>query len=126
MLAWLGRMVTWWQGETLGTQWLTWRKGRLVGADQFGNRYFEEKGGSRRWVLYEGEIEASKVPPRWNAWLHHTTNEPPTGEAPAPREWEREHVPNPTGTPAAYRPPGHISLGGPRAPTGGDYEPWRP
>ena len=31
-----------------------------------------------------------------------------------------------TGTPLAYRPPGSVLKGGHRAPTTGDYEPWRP
>jgi NADH:ubiquinone oxidoreductase subunit len=50
---------------------------------------------------------------------------PADGARPAPA-WQKPHVPNLTGTPEAYRPPGHVAMGGRRAPATGDYEPWRP
>ena len=31
----------------------------------------------RRFVIYNGIVEASKVPQRWNAWLHHVEEDPP-------------------------------------------------
>jgi NADH:ubiquinone oxidoreductase subunit len=123
---------------TIGTRLLTWWKGELVGTDQFGNRYYKERRGrprvrgggigsrERRWVLYNGEAEASRVPPEWHAWLHHTVDVPPTlGQWPR-YPWQKEHVPNLTGTPLAYRPPGSLLRGGHRAPASGDYEPWTP
>ena len=122
--------------NTLGTILHTWLRGEEVGRDGAGNRYFREKGGGRvhpdsirrerRWVLYEGEAEASRVPPEWHAWLHHTTDEIPPPGGPAKRPWQKEHQPNLTGTDQAYRPPGHTLRGGHRAPATGDYEPWRP
>ncbi|MFQ5984127.1 MAG: NADH:ubiquinone oxidoreductase subunit NDUFA12 [Alphaproteobacteria bacterium] len=116
---------------TLGTRLFTWFKGEYVGRDQFGNRYYRERGRPRerrrrRWVIYNGEPEASKVPPLWNAWLHHVVDEPPTDSPTSERSWEKEHIPNLTGTPEAYRPPGHVLRGGRRAKATGDYEPWRP
>ena len=121
---------------TLGTRLYTWFKGEAVGGDRFGNRYYREKGGGnvhpdslrkeRRWVIYDGEVEASRVPPEWHAWLHHTVTAPPSPEGPARRSWEKEHLPNLTGTGAAYRPPGHTLAGGKRARGTGDYEPWTP
>ena len=51
---------------TLGTRLLTWFRGELVGTDNFGNRYYREKGArplrrgggrasrEKRWVMYEG------------------------------------------------------------------------
>ena len=53
-------------------------RGSAVGTDQFGNRYYQNKDGSRRWVIYNGTVEASRVPPDWHGWLHHTYAEPPT------------------------------------------------
>ncbi len=35
----------WWHGQTMGTRFYTWRKGRLVGEDGQGNRYYEAKDG---------------------------------------------------------------------------------
>ena len=33
---------------------------------------------TRRWVLYNGEAEASRIPPAWHGWMHHRTDVPPT------------------------------------------------
>lgn len=123
-------------GMTLGTKLYTWLRGEEVGDDQFGNRYYREKGGGkvhgdslrkeRRWVVYDGDVEASRVPAEWHAWLHHTATETPPPGGPEKRDWQQEHVPNLTGTEAAYRPPGHTLQGGQRAAGTGDYEPWKP
>lgn len=116
---------------SVGTRLFTWLKGEAVGTDAFGNQYFREKGAKdhrteRRWVLYNGEAEASKVPPVWHAWLHRRTDVVPTEAAPAARPWQKEHLPNLTGTDLAYRPPGHSVMGGRRSRATGDYEPWQP
>ena len=121
----LTRIFTWWNEPTAGTSLVTWWKGELVGCDTFGNQYYREKRGHRRWVIYHGGVEASAVPPMWHAWLHHTMDEPPLERA-AARPWEKEHQPNLTGTPDAYRPPGDLQRGGERDKATGDYEPWRP
>jgi len=128
------RFFTWWNGTTFGTQLWTWAYGESVGTDEFGNRYYRTRGGKidptlrfeRRWVVYNGYAEASKVPPEWHAWLHHMVAVPPrAGDRPV-RDWQKPHVPNLTGTGLAYRPPGHTLQGGQRARSGGDYEPWQP
>ncbi len=123
-------------GTTIGTRLYTWLKGEEVGRDRFGNCYYREKGGGsvhadslrkeRRWVIYDGEVEASRVPPDWHGWLHHTVTEPPPPEGLARRSWEKEHLPNQTGTAGAYRPLGHTLSGGKRPRGTGDYEPWTP
>lgn len=106
-------------------------KGRLVGTDRFGNRYYESKskkdsfGRLVRWVLYAGHKDASSVPPEWWGWIHYTTEAPLAENAPR-RPWQKEHRPNLTGTPEAYRPPGHDYAGGQRAAASGDYEAWTP
>ena len=123
---------------TIGTRIMTWFRGELVGTDVFGNRYYRDKskrklerGGGRfsrekRWVIYSGEPESSRVPPEWHAWLHHTVNEIPTDGGKLKYTWQKPHQPNLTGTPDAYRPPGSLVRGGHRAPTTGDYEAWKP
>src|SRR3954454_7656778 len=108
------KIFTWWNGQTFGTQLWTWRFGELVGVDEQGNRYYRTRGRKidpslgfeRRWVIYNGYAEASRVPPSWHGWLHHMVDVAPTEEAYKPHEWEKPHVPNMTGTPAAYRPSG--------------------
>ncbi|MFO1154378.1 MAG: NADH:ubiquinone oxidoreductase subunit NDUFA12 [Rhodospirillales bacterium] len=113
----------------VGTWLYTLLCGERVGTDDFGNRYYRNRrqarfGRERRWVVFRGRVEASKVPPEWHAWLHHMVKEPLT-EAKA-RPWQQQHLPNLSGTPHAYRPRGHDLRGGKRAPATGDYEPWTP
>jgi len=115
---------------SLGTRLFTWLHGRYVGRDSYGNRYYRgrpigKRKRERRWVIYAGEVEASRVPPEWHGWLHGSQAEPPQADAPR-YPWQKEHLPNLTGTPLAYRPPGHTLAGGHRAPATGDYQPWTP
>ena len=102
-----------------------------VGTDQFGNRYYEERRSRagkppRRYVRYNGIVEASKVPADWHGWLHHTESTPPPAGGYDKHLWQLEHQPNVTGTNHAYRPDGHMLKGGKRKPATGDYEPWSP
>ena len=127
-------IFTWWNGQTMGTRFHTWRHGELVGTDEFGNRYYQTRGGKadpalgivRRWMIFAGDIEATKVPPGWHAWLRHTTPTPPTKDGYQPREWQLGWRANPTGTSAAYRPKGSILASGERPRATGDYDAWTP
>jgi NADH:ubiquinone oxidoreductase subunit len=124
----LRELFAWWTGNTIGTRVFTWSKGRRVGSDVYGNIYYEERGGGprvRRWVIYRQLAEASLVPPAWHGWLHHTVDVPPDEENYDARPWEKTPLPNLTGTPLAYRPPGSTLRSGVTKPPL-DYEPWRP
>lgn len=130
----LKTLFTWWNGATLGVILTAKRRGVLIGTDELGNKYYEAKdtkdsydpGRKRRWVIFNGYAEASKVPPEWHGWLHYTFDEPPT-RAPLPRKaWEKDHRPNLTGTVHAWRPKGSIARGGERPKATGDYEAWSP
>ena len=111
----------------------TWRKGgKSVGQDQFGNKYYRAKPRpgykrERRWVMYNGIPEASKVPPEWHGWLHYQTDSIPdeSGES-FRRDWQKPYQQNMTGTKEAYRPQGHILKGGKRPEVSSDYEAWKP
>lgn len=112
---------------TIGTKIYTFLNGKLVGKDEFGNRYFQNRKTAKdekpkRWVVYKGQAEPSKVPPQWHGWLHYTFDAPLDGR----HEWQKDFVPNLTGTSLAYAPPGHIKKGGKRDKATGDYEAWRP
>ncbi len=123
-------VFTWWEGATFGT-WLGTRMGGTrVGEDSLGNVYYQarkaENGFSRRWVMYNGNNDASRVPPEWHGWLHNTLDDIPSDSLPAPRAWERIPTPNLTGTAQAYQPAGALADGGKRAAASGDYVAWSP
>jgi len=122
----INQLLTWWNGQTFGTRVFTARKGVKVGEDEQGNIFYRTADGKRRWVIYNGVAEASKVSPDWHGWLHHTFDEVPS-QTPLPRKaWEKDHLPNLTGTEGAYRPPGSVVTPARRARVAGDYEAWQP
>ena len=124
MLSFLNRLVTWWNGQTIGTQLYTSRHGVKVGEDEQGNIFYRSKDGKKRWVIFNGEAEASRVGADWHGWLHHTWDEPPTEKPVAHKAWEKPHLPNLTGTAQAHVPAGSIRRAEPAARR--DYEAWTP
>jgi len=133
VLNFLRSIFTWWNGATIGARFHIGRRGLYVGQDAHGNRYFQAKdnsdsydGRKRRWVIYQGYADASKVTAEWHGWLHYTFDDPPTAETLPVQVWEKDHLPNLTGTIHAYRPQGAISRGGERQKATGDYEAWTP
>jgi len=126
------QFFTWWNGQTAGTRLWTWRHGVFVGKDDEGNSYYRTRakdkalGFERRWVIYNGAAEASRIPPGWWGWMHHKTDVPPTEMTYQPREWQKPHLSNKTGTAEAYRPQGSTLASGHRAPVAGDYKAWTP
>ena len=118
------RLLTWWNGQTLGTQIFTARKGIKVGQDDQGNIYYRTQDDKRRWVIYNGEVEASRISPDWHGWIHHTFKEPPTEAPLTHKAWEMPHQENLTGTAAAFVPAGSLRRAKPAERR--DYEAWQP
>ena len=117
---------------TLGTYVYTWFYGVKVGEDTQGNRYFQHKkadpesGRRRRWVLYKGADEPSRIPASWHGWLHYMFDDVPDEEKIVAYDWQKPSEPNKTGTSEAYFPPGHAAKGGERSKVSADYEAWTP
>ena len=61
---------------------------------------------AKRWVIFNGEIEASNIPPHWHAWLHKSIDNPPLDYS-HKYKWQKNHKPNMTGTSDAYFPSSH-------------------
>jgi NADH:ubiquinone oxidoreductase subunit len=127
------RFLTWWNSQTFGTQVWTSLYGEFVGEDEYGNRYYRAKtkkdpalGYERRWVIYNGDVEGSRIPASWHGWMHNTHDLPPTEEKIVERSWWKPHRPNLTGTPGAYRPQGSTLASGRRPRATGDYKAWTP
>ena len=130
-MGFFSKIFTWWDGATIGTALFSALNGEHVGTDAAGNQYYRGKkklpdGRERRWVIYNGANDASRVPAEWHGWLHGSFDSLPESNLPPPKIWEADYTPNPTGTAAAYRPQGALERGGKRARATGDYEAWTP
>jgi NADH:ubiquinone oxidoreductase subunit len=135
-MGFFSKIFTWWDGATIGTALFSARNGEHVGTDAQGNKYYraKSKGGARgtsdaierRWVIYNGANDASRIPPEWHGWIHGQYDQLPESHLPPAKIWEVDYTPNPTGTDAAYRPSGALERGGQRARSANDYEAWTP
>ena len=103
MLTLLKQIFTWWNHQTLGTRLHTFFKGKFVGKDENGNKYYESKNG-RRWVIYNGEVDSTKIPNDWFSWIHFTKNKIEKVQNQKKFSWQKSHKPNLTGTDKAYHP----------------------
>ncbi len=122
----LGKIFTWWNDATVTTLLNSALTGEKVGSDAQGNTYDRAKkpfpkghpwaGRERRWVIYNGANDASRIPAEWHGWLHGSFDGLPESNLPPPRQWETEYSPNATGSSAAYS-PAHVVR---------DYESWSP
>ncbi|WP_281823769.1 NADH:ubiquinone oxidoreductase subunit NDUFA12 [Jannaschia rubra] len=124
MAGFLTRMFGWWNGQSYGTALWTRRKGNKVGEDELGNVYYRNADDSRRWVWYVGDNDASRVPPEWHGWLHHTFALPPTRDPLVRQVWEKPYQPNMTGTEEAFFRKGSLRRADVKPAR--DYEAWTP
>lgn len=123
----LANIFTWWNGAGLSTSLFTRSKGEEVGRDDDGNIYYRhKKDPARRWVIYNGSNDGSRVPPNWQMWLRGTIAELPDKALPPARKFQKKPEPNLTGTMAAFRPDGALGSGKIRPASTGDYQPWTP
>ena len=122
----LKQIFTWWDGATIGTALFTRRFGNKVGSDADGNVYYESKKDGRRWVIYNGPNDPSRIPPEWYSWIHHLIEGLPDESLPRAPKFLKAPTANLTGTPQAYRPAGALERGGRRAAASGDYQAWTP
>ena len=103
MLTLLKKIFTLLNQDTFGTRIKTILFGNFVGKDHLGNKYYESKKG-KRWVIYNDEIDASKIPVEWYSWMHFTPNKIEKNHDLKKYNWQKPHQSNLTGTEAAYYP----------------------
>ena len=96
-------IFTWWNRQTFGTFLKTLIYGVYVGSDEFGNKYYKSKKGDR-WVVYSGNVEATKITSDWFLWMHHTIDKIPNKNDLEKYSWEKKHIENKTGTKESYKP----------------------
>ena len=91
-----------------------------IGIDEFGNEYFKNKNG-KRFVVYKGIPEASKVPMEWHGWLHYTTDTPPVQINTHKFSWQKIHLPNLTGNKNSHSPKNSLI-----SKSNASYQAWKP
>ena len=114
-----------------------------IGDDEFGNSYFEKKLSTKqlqqslqnkfghnpekkRFVIYKGSVEASKVPAQWHGWLHYNCETPPINIENSKKSWEKTHLPNLSGTIYQNSPSSCVDKKGNRKKVSSDYQSWTP
>ena len=115
------QIFTWWNSQTVGTFIYTTFFGKFKGTDQFGNKYYQNNKG-KRWVIYKGEINASKITSDWHSWIHGTSVDIPTKNQEKKFTWQKPHKDNKTGTKESYK-PNKISKNSKKFKK---YESWKP
>jgi len=98
------QIFTWWNSQTIGTFIYTIFFGKFVGKDESGNKYYENRHKEKRWVIYKGEINASKITSDWYSWIHHINEKNPLEKKIDKFAWQKPHEENRTGTSKAYKP----------------------
>ena len=59
-------------------------------------------------MIYQNNIESSKIPPEWHSWIHFLTRDTPSNNT-KKFSWQKQHQENLTGTKKAYKPEGSLS-----------------
>ena len=93
---------TWWNKQTFGTFLKTLFFGKLVGSDEYGNKYYQSKT-DERWVIYSTNTEATKITSKWYLWMHHTIDKIPDNQT-SKYSWQKNHLENQTGTSNSFKP----------------------
>lgn len=72
--------------------------GQHIGSDSFNNKYYKTKNSipEKRWVIYNGIYDASKIPAEWYVWLHFMQDT-------LPKKTTKQWLPNMTGTKFAHK-----------------------
>tara|TARA_B100000579_G_scaffold375553_1_gene340439 strand:- start:724 stop:1083 length:360 start_codon:yes stop_codon:yes gene_type:complete len=103
MLTIFKQIFTWWNHQTIGTRINIICFGKFVGKDEFGNKYYQTRTG-KRIVIYNGEVDASKISNEWYSWMHFTSNKIENNHELKKFDWQKPHRPNLTGSDQAYSP----------------------
>ena len=106
-MSFLKQIFTWWHKQTIGTFFYTLIAGKFVGKDQFGNKYYSDSKGKKRWVIYSDRVESSKIPPNWHTWIHFIKKDKPNLNAKV-FSWQKQYEENLTGTKRAHKPDGSL------------------
>ena len=79
--------------------------GKKVGKDNQGNKfYIHKKNKKKRWVLYNKQIDPTKLEVKWQIWLTENYNAKEIIISNPHFKWQKNKKANLTGTPDSYHP----------------------
>ena len=86
--------------------------GEKVGEDEYGNQFFELKqkdylGRKKRYCLYHGSVEASKISPEWHPFMHYQIDAKDVCQTFKQYKWQKSYVPDVTLSEVKYLPKNH-------------------
>ena len=113
MKKFLLQFFTWWNGQTLGTRFHTWRLGKRGRPGRVRQRLLRGRHRFGRPHAALGDLQrlcrSLLIPPGWHGWMHHRVDVAAGPRKTTSRANGRSRIePNLTGTPAAYRPKGSV------------------
>ncbi len=84
-----------------------------VGEDEYGNEFFELKttdylGRKKRYCLYRGVVEASKISPEWHPFMHYQIEARDVKSTYKQYKWQKPFVPDTTLSSNKYLPKSHL------------------
>ncbi len=84
-----------------------------VGEDEYGNSFFELKrkdylGRKKRYCLYNGVVEASKISPEWHPFMHYQIDVDEVKKTFKQYKWQKPATPITTLSKDKYLPKNHI------------------
>ena len=87
--------------------------GVKVGEDEYGNQFFELKrtdylGRKKRYCLYNGIPEASKISPEWHPFMHYQIEAKDVKTTFKQYKWQKSAVPDATLSQKKYLPRHHF------------------
>ena len=86
--------------------------GNKVGEDEYGNQFFELNrkdylGRKKRYCLYKGIPEASKISPEWHPFMHYQIDAKNVRTTFKQYKWQKPYVPDTTLSKNKYLPKDH-------------------
>lgn len=84
-----------------------------VGEDEYGNQFFELKrtdylGRKKRYCLYKGYVEASKISPEWHPFMHYQIAAKDVKTTYKQYKWQKPAIPDTTLSNYKFLPKNHM------------------
>ena len=91
--------------NSIGTILYTLLKGKKVGQDNQGNKFFiHKKNKKKRWVLYKKQIDPTSLEIKWQIWLTENDKEKEIIINKTEFKWQKNEKTNATETLDSYHP----------------------